>query len=197
MFSLTHDFILSYSGGKDSTAMLHYCLNNSIPVDEVIYVRDIFPYGWRLMYQYFKYIEKTFNIKITRLKTPMMDCLIKWGKPKLPHPYCIHLKVETMINYLKEKYGKEGITILMGIRRNESRKRNNYQYNEWGMPYYFNNRYGINYLMEYPIFKMEDPINYLQENDIKINPLYKKYNLKRLSCKYCVKVKKLWEDQGI
>lgn len=193
----THFFILSYSGGKDSTAMLHYCLHNSIPVDEVIYVKDIFSYGCKFRIQYFKYIEEKFGIKITILKSPIMDHLIKYGKPKLPHPYCVGLKVQTMVNYLKEKYDNKGLTILIGTRANESRKRSNYYYNEWGMPYYWNKRFNIFYLMEYPIYKMEDPINYLKENGIKINPLYEKYNLKRLSCKYCVKVKKMWEEKGI
>jgi hypothetical protein len=44
---------------------------------------------------------------------------------------------------------------------------------------------------------MEDPAAYLKKNNIKINPLYKKHNLKRLSCRFCVKTKKRWEDKGI
>ena len=90
-----------------------------------------------------------------------------------------------------------GITLLIGTRKNESIKRSKYVYHEWGMPYYWNKRFNVFYLMEYPIYEMENPIKYLQDNEIEINPLYEKYNLKRLSCKYCVKVKKMWEEKGI
>lgn len=195
---MSHYFIYSYSGGKDSTAMLHYCKEKlHYPIDEVIYVRDIFPYGYQLMLRYFKYIEKRFQIRIIRLRTSIMEYLEKWGKPKLPHPYCVHLKIETMVNYLKEKYESNNLTILIGTRKAESIKRANYHYSKYGMPYIFNEKFNVDYLMEYPIYEIEDTFQYLKDNDIKINPLYQKYNLERLSCRLCVKVRKKWEDLGL
>jgi len=184
-----HYFIVSYSGGKDSTAMLVYLRKNHYPIDEVIYCRDPFPYGWRIMYKYFKYIEKTLNLKITKLKLPFLKIIDEVGSiPKLPNPYCVHSKIGNIINYIKNKYGSTGITFYVGTRAKESKKRANYIYHEWGMEYPFNKKYCVDYLEEYPIFHLEDPIKFLKENNIEINPLYKKHNVERLSCKVCPKV---------
>ena len=192
-----HRCIISYSGGKDSTAMLLYLKQNYYPIDEVVYVRDPFPHGYRLMYRYFKYIEKRFDLKISKLNSQMLHYIDRWGKPKLPHPYCVRIKVKAMVDYLKEKYGPKNLTIYLGIRAAESNKRKAYEYNEYGMPYFWNERFGTDYLMEYPIYKMKNPLKYLEKNHVKINPQYEKHSLNRLSCKYCVKNYKLWEEKGI
>ena len=75
--------IISYSGGADSTAVLIYCRENNISYEEVVHSKEWFPYPGEYMKNYFKYIEKEFNIKITRLK-----CDVKYWleKNKGHHP---------------------------------------------------------------------------------------------------------------
>lgn len=57
--------IVSFSGGKDSTAMLLLMLKNNWPVDDIVF----FDTGWEFpeMYKHIEKIEKYINRKITRL----------------------------------------------------------------------------------------------------------------------------------
>jgi len=179
--------IISYSGGADSTAVLVYCRENNVPYEDVVYSEDWFPYPDGYMKEYFEYIQDEFNIEITTLKCDRKYWLDKNNNnhPRLPHPYCCRIKSQIIANYLKEKYGKEGIIMILGIRRAESWKRKNYQ--EKG-DWYWNKRFGVNYQYWYPIFKFIDAKHYCNIHGIKINPLYDIHGLRRLGCYKCYKI---------
>ena len=178
--------IISYSGGADSTAVLVYCRENNVTYEEVIYVEDWFPYPGNIMQKYFEYIQDKFNIKITKLPCDRLEWLRKNKgiHPRLPYPYCCRIKSEIFANYLKKNYGRNGINILLGIRRIESAKRNKFlEKGDW----YWNKRFGTHYKYWYPIFKFIDAKHYCNIHRVKINPLYDEYGLRRLGCFKCYK----------
>ena len=180
-------YIISFSGGADSTAVLIYCRENNIDYKEVIYMEDWYPYPGNYMKEYFNYIEKEFNIKITKLPCDRKYWISKNGghHPRLPHPYCCRIKSKIFANHCKENYGKEGIVIIMGIRKSESAKRNKYiEYGDW----YWNKRFGVHYKYWYPILKFIDTKHYCNIHKVKINPLYDEYDLRRLGCFKCYKI---------
>jgi len=179
--------VISYSGGADSTAALLYCTLNDIHLKEIIYVEDWFPYPGNIMTEYFEYIENEFDFRITIL--PCDRALwLKKNKgihPRLPYPYCCRIKSQIFAEYLKKKYGTSGITIIMGIRKKESAKRNKYlERGKW----FWNKRFSVDYDYYYPIFKFIDSKHYCNINGVKINPLYDEYGLKRLGCFKCYKI---------
>lgn len=179
--------ILSYSGGSDSTAALIYCTEHKIPIEEVIYIEDWFPYPGDVMQKYFEYIEKKFKIEITKLPCDRLEWLRKNKgiHPFLPHPYCCRIKAQIFAEYCKKKYGRDGVIIIMGIRRIESAKRNKYvEKGDW----FWNKRFSVRYKYWYPIFRFIDTKHYCNINRVEINPLYDDYGLKRLGCFKCYKV---------
>ena len=92
--------IISFSGGADSTAVLVYCRENNVPYEEVIYSEDWFPYPGNYMKDYFNYIEKEFNIKITWLKCDRKKWMDSEGAghgPWMPHPYCCRVKFKSKL----------------------------------------------------------------------------------------------------
>jgi 3'-phosphoadenosine 5'-phosphosulfate sulfotransferase (PAPS reductase)/FAD synthetase len=189
--------IISFSGGADSTAVLVYCKINNIPFEEIIYMEDWYPYPDKEFFEYFDYIEKIWSneFKITRLKCDKLYWIKKNGghHPRLPYPYCCRVKSQIFAEYCKEKYGKSGITIIMGLRKYESNKRSKYiNKGKW----YWNKRFGVDYDYWYPIFKFRDSKMYLNYHGCKINPLYDIYGIKRLGCKVCYKTGELrWKGQ--
>ena len=56
---------LSVSGGKDSTYLIHYCLENGIDVDEYIFYDSELELP--VIYDWLDELEKIFNIKIRRI----------------------------------------------------------------------------------------------------------------------------------
>lgn len=179
--------IISYNGGADSTALLVYCRENNVPYEEVVYSEDWFIYPGDYMKNYFKYIEKEFAVKITWLDCDLKYWLNKNNQhhPRLPHLYCCRVKSQIIANYLKDKYGKDGITMLLGIGKAESWKRKGYTgKGDW----YWNKRFGVNYQYWYPIFSFLDSKHYCNIHGVKINPLYDVHGVKRLGCYKCYKV---------
>ena len=109
--------IVSFSGGKDSTAMLLMMLEKNMPVDEIIY----FDLGKEFpeMITHIEKVENYINRKITKLLIPKN--FTYWfykhkktkGKYKNQNGYfwmsfqnrwCTRLKIETIKKYLKSKY---------------------------------------------------------------------------------------------
>lgn len=179
--------IISYSGGADSTAVLVYCRENSVPYEEVVYSEDWFPYPDPEFLEYFDYIEKEFDIKITRLpcdRRKWMDSEGAGHGPWMPHPYCCRVKSMIIANYLKEKYGDSGVTMILGIRRAESWKRKTYQEKD---KWHWNKRFKVDYDQWFPIFRFIDSKHYCNIHGVKINPLYDIYGVRRLGCKICYK----------
>ncbi len=179
--------IISFSGGADSTALLVYCRENNIPYEEVVYMEDWIPYPNKEFLEYFDYIEKQFDIKITRLKNDRKYWIKKNSghQPRLPHPWCCRVKAEIFKIYVEEKYGNTGITIIMGVTKYESWKRAKYEVRgKW----VYNKRFKVDYDYWLPVFKFHDTKTYCNIHGVKVNPLYYMLGVRRLGCWKCYKV---------
>lgn len=113
--------ILSFSGGKDSTAMLLMAKEKNYPIDEIIFcdTGKEFP----ALYRHIDKIEKYINIPITRIKAEKsfdywMFEHIKprskrieetgYGWPSSTVRWCTgNLKIQPIKKYLKNKYGDQ------------------------------------------------------------------------------------------
>lgn len=183
--------VISFSGGKDSVAMLIYLINNKIPFDEIVYVRDFFPYPKFIMDYYIRYIEKSLNVKIAKIELDYKE-EVKKNKiyPSGFAPYCSRLKAELCMKYVEQKYhrtrkNKIMITFFIGIRQDESENRKSYEKEGF---WYWNRRFkGRDYKTIYPIFEFseQDVFDYLKENRIMVNPLYSMLKINRLGCALC------------
>lgn len=115
-------YILSFSGGKDSTAMLHLVLQAKLPLDEIVF----FDTGWEFpeMYEHIKLVESKIGKTITKLKQPMSfeyylkDVEIKTGKyagmkgygwPWAKGRWCTHFKIDIIKKHAGKSYQYIGI----------------------------------------------------------------------------------------
>ncbi len=128
--------VLSFSGGKDSTAMLFGMLEKNQHFDEVVF----FDTGWEFpqMYEHIKSVERESGIKITKLHSPksfeylMFDHVLTKGKRKgtcgygWPRPnarWCTTYKTMTIDRYLKSKAKEHGKLIqCIGIAYDEQKR---------------------------------------------------------------------------
>lgn len=174
---------VSFSGGKDSTAMLIRLLELNTPIDYIVFADTGFEFPE--MHGYIKKVEKYIKRKITILK-PNEELFKKWfygiitrgknkgnvrGYPLIVHP-CWWAR-ESKIKPL-QKYQKDSDIVYIGIAYDElkrvSKEKNNFKYP----------------LIEWK-WTEQDCINYLNKKGL-FNPLYTKFN--RLGCWICQKQKK-------
>lgn len=140
--------IVSFSGGKDSTAMLLKMIEKGMTIDEIIYcdTGKEFPE----MYNHIARVEKYINKPITKLKSPytfeyyMFEHIKTKGKNKGKKGYswsdfinrwCTsNLKTNVIKKYL-EKYKGEEIIEYIGIAADETKrvKEKRYLLVEWKM----------------------------------------------------------------
>ena len=144
--------IVSFSGGKDSTAMLLRMLEEKMPIDEIIYCdtgKD-FPEMYKHIKQVDEYIYTNYAMSITTLKADksfdyyMFDHVKTRGKNKGKKGYgwatmrarwCTTLLKNNVIdNYLKD-YKDEGYIEYIGIAYDEPKrvKDKRYPLVEWEM----------------------------------------------------------------
>lgn len=114
--------IVNFSGGKDSTAMLHLMIERGERIDEIIY----FDGGWEWpeMREHVEQVEEKTGLKITKLR-PENDFnfyfseyeyksrkyggeLTGYGWPGVKLRWCTRVKIDTIEWYLKKKYGGRG-----------------------------------------------------------------------------------------
>lgn len=81
-------WVLSFSGGKDSTAMLHVILREKLPLDEVI----IYDSGWEFpeLNAHMRLVEQKTGVSIRRIvpTIPWEDQLMRWGWPHWGKRWC-------------------------------------------------------------------------------------------------------------
>ena len=114
--------IVSLSGGKDSTAMLHIILEKGLPFDEVLF----FDGGWEFpeMYDHLELVEQKTGVVITRLKPDkpfvyyMREHILTRGTNKGMRGYgwpwrfgrwCTRIKINTLIKHNKDSIQYVGI----------------------------------------------------------------------------------------
>lgn len=170
---------VSFSGGKDSTAMLIRMIELGYKIDEIVFADTGFEFPE--LYEYIDKVEKYIGRKITRLK-PEDKLWEKWfygkvsrgankgevrGFPLFAYP-CWYSR-ESKIKPL-QKHMVDAKNIYVGIAFDEQQ------------------RCSEDDFIKYPLVEWqwteEDCANYLNEKGL-MNPLYKNYN--RLGCFFCQK----------
>lgn len=126
--------IVSFSGGKDSTAMLHMMLERGEQIDEVIYFDG--GWEWPQMHRHIDLVEEKSGIKITRLK-PEKDfnwwmyehkpVRSKYKGPGYGWPgglsrWCTRVKCTTIKQYLETKYLLQDVIQCIGYAVGEERR---------------------------------------------------------------------------
>lgn len=137
--------IVSFSGGKDSTAMLLMMLERGEPIDEVVF----FDSGWEFdeMYEHVAMVECATGIQITRVRPEksfdhlMFEHVLKRGKragqrgygwPRPNARWCTTYKNRAISKALA---GLGGVTQCVGIAADEATRVRDKRYPlvEWGV----------------------------------------------------------------
>jgi len=177
-------YIVSFSGGKDSTAMLLRLLEEARPVDDIVFCDTTAEFPQ--MYEHIEKVEKYIGRRITILRPEhdfeyMMleyDVAARNGKEKKgklwPNPrlrWCTgYFKQDQMRKYMKQF--NEEVTQYIGIAADEKirehkdkvKRRLVYPLVEWGMT-------------------ERDCLQYCYDRGFTLGGLYEKFN--RLSCYLC------------
>ena len=172
--------IVSFSGGKDSTAMLLHMIELNYEIDEIVFADTGFEFPE--LYEYIDRIQQHIGRKITILK-PQKDLFEKWfygestrGKSKgnirgfplkaFPCWWTREAKIKPLF-----EFQKDADVVYVGIAFDEK------------------NRMSIkDPRIQYPLIEWEwteqDCVDYLNEKGL-FNPLYVNFN--RLGCWFCQK----------
>jgi len=181
----TMKYLVSLSGGKDSTACLLWALD-TLPKEDVIPYYIDTKWEHEAVYKYLDYLEDKLDIKITRLESEGMEALSKRKKcmPNAMMRFCTsELKVKPAIEFYKT-FQDKGIDFIniVGVRREESEARANTES--------FNiSKQGIKTLYPVAYWSTQRVFDYHKEHKIDVNPLYKK-GFSRVGCYPCIYAKK-------
>lgn len=114
------EYIISLSGGKDSTAMLLMLLEKDYPVDEILFVDTGMEF--QEMYDHIEKLEEYIKRPITKL-TPnksFTELLISYGVPTQKVRWCTkELKIRTIDKYLRGRKHR----IYMGFALGEEKRK--------------------------------------------------------------------------
>ena len=85
--------IISFSGGKDSTAMLIRTVELGMQIDEILYF-DCGNWEFPQMKKHIDKVEEYISMRITRLhpKVPFDELFLKYGFPQIRSRWCTAIK---------------------------------------------------------------------------------------------------------
>lgn len=169
--------IISFSGGKDSTAMLLMMIEKGIYIDEVIHF-SMGDWEWDEMNEHIEKVKQSIpkDIKFTTLSDEERKerDFKKYGFPSLWARWCTGIKEKTITKYLKNNY-PNGYTTYLGIAADEKERTEN--------------KYKEKYNVEYPLVDWgiteEEALEYCYSLGYDWGGLYKEKPSKRLSCWCC------------
>jgi len=191
------EHIISFSGGKDSTAMLIRMIELDMPIDKILFADTALEFPE--MYDYIKKVEKYIGIKVIIVKPKHSFEWWFYGKftrgknthrirgfPPVIFKGCWWSKV-SKISPIKKKEGK-GNVVYIGIANDEKKRAEAKEYQNNKNQYRFP-------LIEWG-WSEQKCLSYLKEKGLH-NPLYNKFH--RLGCWLCPKqrvseLRVLYED---
>ncbi|MBQ1252558.1 MAG: phosphoadenosine phosphosulfate reductase family protein [Firmicutes bacterium] len=127
--------IVNFSGGKDSTAMLHLMLEKVEQIDDVIFFDG--GWEWPQMYEHIELVEKKTGIKISRAKpskpfdywfsehrfqNKKFGELQGYGWPVAMGRWCTRLKIDAIRHYLIENYFMQDVVQCVGFAVGEEKR---------------------------------------------------------------------------
>jgi len=174
-------YLVSLSGGKDSTACLLWALDNLPKEDIVPYFIDT-KWEHHSVYEYLDYLEKKLNITIVRIESEGMEALCERKKfmPNRMMRFCTHeLKIIPSQKWLYDTYLSKGIDFIniVGVRREESKSRANeesFKIVDMKMKG-IKEKFKIKTLQPIVYWDTQKVFNYItKEHKLEVNALYKK-----------------------
>ena len=173
--------IISFSGGKDSTALILWAKENLTEFDTVFCDTK---WEHELTYQYITYINNTLlDGKLITVSSEKYDGFVDLSikKKRVPSTmarFCTEeLKLKPMQKFIKQF---EDVHIYLGIRRDESHARSKLSMDFYDSEYY-------KCWIHRPIIEWTamDCFNLMKNHHIEPNPLYK-LGMKRVGCMPCI-----------
>ena len=184
-------YVVSVSGGKDSTACLLYMLDIA-PKEDIIPVFCDTKWEADVTYEYLDYLEKELQIDIVRIESEGMVNLALRKKmvPNRQYRFCTYnLKIVPFENWLRENIlGKEEFIVVQGLRREESDARANTRTFEI-RDSVTKPSFKIPTLYPIAYWKKQEVFDFLESHNIKKNPLYD-LGFERVGCMPCVFARK-------
>lgn len=173
--------IISFSGGKDSTALILWAKEN-LPSFEVVFCDT----GWEdpITYDFIKYISENVAPVIT-IKSKKYDGFVDMAVKRQRFPsstrrFCTeHLKLVPMQHYIHEYHGGN-VNMYVGIRADESLKRSLMKPEEFDGDWY-----GCMVYRPLLRWSVNDVFAIHKRHGIVPNPLYKQ-GMKRVGCMPCI-----------
>lgn len=180
--------IISFSGGKDSTALLLWAKENLDEYDAVW-----MDTGWEheITYGYVDYIDKTLlDGKLIRLKSDKYDgfedmVVKKNNMPSAKRRFCTDiLKIRPYKKHLDLFRDEYEIHSYVGIRADESYNRSKMKKENFDLDH-------LGVWVHRPLldWTAEDVFDIMKKHDIEPNPLYK-MGMKRVGCMPCIMTNK-------
>ena len=95
-----HSSVVSFSGGKDSTAMLHLLLEQGVPVSHVVYFET--EWDFPQMRAHLDMVTAKTGLRIIRVRyyRYFEEMLALWGWPKSAGGWCAARKHQTCLKYI-------------------------------------------------------------------------------------------------
>lgn len=194
--------VVSFSGGKDSTAMLLRLVEWGYPIAAVLF----FDTGWEFpeMYNHIKKVEAHIGYPIIRLhsKIPFDEMLKKYRWPEPGRTWCRRVKINAERRYIKESFKKTSYIIhCVGMAQDELKRTDRQEQVKKGnvmyplISDYIHNPVAVKYCYDRDMAMTEkEALNYCYEKGFDWENLYKKFH--RVSC-FCCPQKRIGELRTI
>ena len=186
-------YLVSLSGGKDSTACLLWALE-TLPKDDIIPYYIDTKWEHESVYKYLDYLEDKLDIKIKRIESEGMVELSKRKRamPNTQMRFCSEeLKIKVSIHFFYENFVSKGIDFInvTGIRREESKSRKDTECFKIVNEAYNKNKFIVKVLHPVAYWNTQRVFDYHKKFNIDVNPLYKK-GFSRVGCYPCIYARK-------
>ena len=129
--------IVSYSGGKDSTAMLITLVENDAQIDDILYV-DVGDWMQDVAEEHNHQVEETLGVKITWLDVSddIKKGFERWGFPSFMNRWCTGIKRDAMKDYIRHTIGeRENIVQYIGYCADEVKRTGKKLYSAYDTEY--------------------------------------------------------------
>jgi 3'-phosphoadenosine 5'-phosphosulfate sulfotransferase (PAPS reductase)/FAD synthetase len=106
-FNFPPKLVVSFSGGKDSTSMVHRLLSWGFKIDALLF----FDTDWEFpeMYQHLKEVEEKTGLKIIKVKPrkPFDELIKRYRWPDSRRRWCTREKIDGLNKWINQNYNKK------------------------------------------------------------------------------------------